>query len=210
MDPRDFYDGLLSDRERDEEWAASAEHFVRLKQQAGLQRQEQDELEKEADVCESMGICDNASTTSKRVAEKQSSMRSEEPSLVERMRAKLHGKSKIAGPLQALKNADPVMLSLIGAGALAGGVGTYLSSKPDKGEDKSRAEKGYERIVQEQQSKPETGFVQSLKNRTTELGHGYAKAFREHPVKAGLLGGVTGGMAGRSLGKLLGAGGKVR
>lgn len=118
---------------------------------------------------------------------------------------KHQAKEKLANALaNALKNVDPTLLATAGLGAAAMGAGTYLSSRPQADTGKSKSEEKLEGRVEANQSKPEGGLLHKMKNRTTELTHGYSKAFREHPVKAGLLGATIGGVGGYRLGRLAG------
>lgn len=92
-----------------------------------------------------------------------------------------------------------------GAGALAGGIGTYLASRPQADTGKGKAEEELEGAVAANKTKPERGLLEKLKNRETETAHGFAKAFREHPKKAALIGLLTGALAGHGIGQLGGA-----
>lgn len=105
-----------------------------------------------------------------------------------------------------VKNIDPTLLAAMGIGAGVGGIGTYLASRPHGEEGKSRAEEELEAAVEAQHNKPEGGLLSKMHGRNTELQHGYAQAFRDHPVKAGLLGALTGAAGGYSLGKIVGLG----
>lgn len=113
-------------------------------------------------------------------------------------------KEKLAEP-----NWNKLMLgATTGLGAIAGGVGTYLASRPQKETGKSKSEEELESMVASQKDKPENGLLHKLKNREVENAHGFSKAFREHPVKASLIGAGMGALAGRSIGQLAGAIGK--
>ena len=113
---------------------------------------------------------------------------------------------KRASLAEKLKSIGPLAAGLMGAGAAAGGVGTYLASRPhDNLDGKSKAESELEAAVAANQSRPEGGLLHKMKNRTTELEHGYAKAFRDHPVKASLLGAGAGAAGGLGLARLLDA-----
>lgn len=92
-----------------------------------------------------------------------------------------------------------------GIGALAGGVGTYLASRPQKDTGKGKAEEELEAMVKGNKGKPERGLLEKMKNRETENAHGFAKAFREHPLKAALIGALTGGVSGYGIGQIGGA-----
>lgn len=98
-----------------------------------------------------------------------------------------------------------MLAATTGLGALAGGVGTYLSSRPQQDTGKSKMEEDLEGQVLANKSKPERGFLHKLKNRETESAHGIAQVFREHPNKAALLGLLTGAAGGYGIGQLGGA-----
>lgn len=112
---------------------------------------------------------------------------------------------KRAGLADKLKSLGPLSLSLMGAGAGIGGLGTYMGSKPrpELG-GKSRAEEELEAKVLANRSLPEDGLLHKMKNRTTELEHGFSQAFRDHPGKASLLGAGAGALAGHGLARVLG------
>lgn len=98
-----------------------------------------------------------------------------------------------------------MLTATTGLGALAGGVGTYLASRPQKDTGKGKAEEELEGMVEANKKIPERGLLHKLKNRETENAHGFAKAFREHPLKASLLGALMGGASGYGIGQLSGA-----
>ncbi len=104
----------------------------------------------------------------------------------------------------------PGLASATGLGAILGGIGTYAASRPQKDSGKSRAEEDLEGKVEVQKSQPERGLLSKMHNRNTELEHGYARAFREHPGKAALIGTVTGAMGGYGIGRLAGGLAKLR
>lgn len=113
---------------------------------------------------------------------------------------------KRAGLAEKLRSLGPLSAGLMGAGAAVGGVGTYLASRPQ--EDlggKSKAEDELEGQVKAHQERPENGLLHKMKNRTTELQHGYAQAFRDHPGKASILGAGAGAAGGYGLARLLDA-----
>jgi hypothetical protein len=91
-------------------------------------------------------------------------------------------------------------------GALAGGLATYLRSRPkeDLG-GKSADETTFGDAVDAQKKRPEKGLLQKLKNRSTEAASGYATAFREHPMKSTAIGALLGGATGLSIAQALGA-----
>jgi hypothetical protein len=109
-----------------------------------------------------------------------------------------------------LKDVNPGLVAATGMGALAGGIGTYLSSRPQKDSGKSKAEEELGGKVEAHKGQPERGLLSKMHNRNTELEHGYAQAFREHPAKAALIGAITGGMGGYGIGRLAGGVSKLR
>lgn len=245
MDPKDFHDGLKSDRDKDEEWAASAEHFVRLKRRSGIEPEHSDldEMSKEAGAvhdfiqgakssakyhlggpkmmakgltvpghkARSAGfLAASAAVPVGAVALGRASKGDKEKKaeVADRLKSRL---KKTASIMSRVKDVDPVLAAITGAGALAGTVGTYLSSRPKKDlGGRSSSERDLEAAVRAQKGEPERGFFEKLKNRTTESSSGYAKAMREHPGKAALFGGAVGGLGAHSIARLLGAGGKGR
>lgn len=112
--------------------------------------------------------------------------------------------------VEHLKDVNPGLVAATGAGALIGGIGTYLSSRPQKDTGKSKSEEELEGKVEAQKSQPERGLLSKMHHRNTELEHGYAKAFREHPHKAALIGTVSGALGGYGLGRLAGGIAKMR
>jgi hypothetical protein len=113
---------------------------------------------------------------------------------------------KRAGLAEKMKSLGPLSLGLMGGGAAAGGLGTYLASRPrEELGGKSKAEDELEGMVEAHQKRPEHGLLHKMKNRTTELEHGYAKAFRDHPLKAGIIGAGAGATGGYGLARLLDA-----
>lgn len=254
MDPKDFHDGLKSDRDKDEEWSAAAEHFVRLKRRSGLGEDSDPDLEKDAGsihdfiqgakagvkyhvggpkmmakglsvpghkarsagflgaTAAPLGIAAAVGRLSKRDKEKKANFEDEHgiTDIADRLKSR-HKLKKQASIMSRVKDVDPVLAAVTGAGALAGTIGTYLSSRPKKElGGRSSSERDLAAVVKGQKGEPETGFLEKLKNRTTESSHGYAKAMREHPGKAALFGGVVGGLGAHSIARLLGAGGKGR
>lgn len=115
-------------------------------------------------------------------------------------------REKTAGSvMERLKDVNPGLVTMTGLGALAGGLGTYLSSRPQKDSGKSKSEEDLEGQVAAHGSRPERGLLSKMHHRNTELEHGYAKAFREHPVGAAAIGTATGAFGGYGLGRLAGA-----
>lgn len=112
--------------------------------------------------------------------------------------------------VEHLKDVNPGLVAATGVGALLGGVGTYLSSRPQADTGKSRAEEELEGKIEAQKSQPERGLMSKMHHRNTELEHGYAQAFREHPNKAAVLGTITGAMGGYGIGRLAGGLSKLR
>jgi hypothetical protein len=120
-------------------------------------------------------------------------------------------REKTAGSMvDNLKNVNPGLVAATGLGALAGGLGTYLASRPKKDSGKSRAEEELEGKVDAQKSQPERGLLSKMHHRNTELEHGYSRAFREHPMGAAAIGTATGALSGYSIGRLAGAISKMR
>jgi hypothetical protein len=112
---------------------------------------------------------------------------------------------KTASLLQDAKNPAFGIPAAVGAGVLGGM--TYMASRPQKDlRGRSRAEAEGEEIVQGQKAQGEqgAGLAKKLKNRLSELNLGFAKAFREHPVKGALLGAGTGASLGFSAARALG------
>lgn len=157
MDDTEFFNGLKSTEDSNNEFVAGAEHFVRLKKQTGLSKDSGEELE------------------------------------------------KMANPIQAIKEMDPALRTVMGIGAGLGAASTYLGSRPQKKlEGKSRAESELEGAVNAQKETPPGGFLSKIHRSNTELAHGYAKAFREHPLKAALMGAASGAAAGHTIGNIMG------
>ncbi len=106
--------------------------------------------------------------------------------------------------IEALKTIDPSILTSMGIGAGVAGAGTYLASRPQEN-GKSRAEESLETSVKNDEEKPSNGLFGKMHQANTKLMHGYAQAFRDHPVKAGLMGVATGAGAGYGLSRLAGS-----
>jgi hypothetical protein len=180
MDEDEFLQSLKTDDEKFNEFVAGAEHFVRLKQQSGYEQPAPIPTEKRA--TSSLGSAPGSTLVDAGLAEKRASL------------------------AEKMKSLGPLSLGLIGGGAAAGGIGTYLASRPrEELGGKSKAEDELEGMVEQHQKRPEHGLLHKMKNRTTELEHGYAKAFRDHPLKAGLLGAGAGATGGYGLARLLDA-----
>lgn len=119
---------------------------------------------------------------------------------------KAEDKAKLVSALvNKLKGVDPGMLAAMGIGAVGMGTGTYLASRPQEDTGKSKMEEQFEGAIASQQTKPERGLLQKMKNRGTEFGHGLAQAYRDHPVKASLMGAATGAAGGYGLARMMGA-----
>lgn len=106
---------------------------------------------------------------------------------------------------------DPAALLVGGTIGAGTGLLSYLNSRPkDELKGKSEDEVRLEGKVKANKERGEehAGLVRKLRNRMTEMEAGSAKAFREHPLKASLLGGVLGTGAGLGIARMLGAGGK--
>jgi gas vesicle protein len=94
---------------------------------------------------------------------------------------------------------------LMGLGALIGGGLTYAGSSPNEDrEGRSWDEDKLDSLVKGRKGKPENGLAHKVLNRSEELALGLAKAFREHPIKASLIGGGAGAGAGYGLARALG------
>jgi hypothetical protein len=117
---------------------------------------------------------------------------------------KLERNEKTASLREAIKNIDPALIGPVAGGTALGGLLTYLGSRPhDDLKGRSKTEHQLEKAVNNEEE--ENGLMDKLHNRTTEMGHGYAKAFREHPGKASLIGAGMGAAAGYGIGRLAGA-----
>ncbi len=199
MDEVDFLKGIEGERQQGEDLVAGAEHLVRLKIQSGQQTQPQYpdlELEKTADISESIG----SAALCKDCGKVKCACMTPKQKTAQTLRAAL--KEKCAND-PAWNNA--MLAATTGLGALGGGIGTYLSSRPQKDTGKSKTEEDLEGQVAANKAKPERGFLEKLKNREVESAHGISRTFREHPGKAGLLGALLGGVSGYGLGQLGGA-----
>jgi hypothetical protein len=119
--------------------------------------------------------------------------------------AKRRSEEKTAGAILDKLRSNGALLAATGIGALAGGAGTYLASRPQKDTGKSKAEEELEGMVEGQKNQPARGLLSKMHKSNTELEHGYAKAFRDHPGKAAILGALTGGVAGNGIGRMAGA-----
>lgn len=115
-----------------------------------------------------------------------------------------------ASIVEHLKDVNPGLVAATGAGALIGGIGTYLSSRPQQDTGKSKTEEELEGKVEAQKSQPERGLLSKMHHRNTELEHGYARAFREHPNKAAILGTISGALGGYGIGRLAGGLARMR
>lgn len=124
--------------------------------------------------------------------------------LFHHLQSKLAQFRKEAGLKDKLDTLNYGTAAMMAGGGIAGGLGTYLASRPQKDTGKSRAEEELEESVAGISPERERGLLKKMKNRTTEMTHGYAKAFREHPVKAGLLGTASGIGAGYGLSRAAG------
>ncbi len=101
---------------------------------------------------------------------------------------------------------DIIPLMLTGAGAVTGGISTYLASRPRQelqGQSKREVELGKQ--IEETKDLPDKGFIDKLRKGNRNLEYAYAKAFREHPGKASILGAGVGALVGRRLSRALGA-----
>lgn len=122
-----------------------------------------------------------------------------------------HLREKTASSLlERFKDVNPGLVAATGLGAVAGGIGTYLASRPQKDSGKGKAEEELEGQVAAQKNLPERGLLSKMHHRNTELEHGYAKAFREHPVGAAAIGTATGALGGYGIGRLAGAAARMR
>jgi hypothetical protein len=238
VDDNEFLESLKTNEERFEDQVQSAEHFIRLKKQSGY-GQSSETTEKTASAMESArralsksptlraavlsGVASGTVGAGLGAASSPPGHRLEGAvgsgirsgavgaaggALYQHLSNKLA--EKRASMADKLKSIGPLAGTLMAGGAAAGGIGTYLASKPqDHLGGKSRAEDELEGQVKAHQERPETGLLHKMKNRTTELEHGYAKAFRDHPGKAALIGAGAGAAGGYGLAKLLDAVRKV-
>lgn len=113
--------------------------------------------------------------------------------------------------VDAIKHIDPAIAIPTAAGGVAGALLTRHGSKPrhELG-GRSKAEHELEAQVDTNSRLPENGLLHKMHNRNTELQHGYAKAFREHPNKATMVGALSGALGGYGIGRLGGAVLKMR
>lgn len=230
MDEIDFLRGVEGEIQNGEDLVIGAEHFVRLKKQVGLTRPSDTSLELEkdagelaeslatpqAETCKGCGkvktscMCKTATLSdilqSARI-KTAGRIESSNDSLFSHLSTKLADmREKTAGSvLERLKDVNPGLVAATGLGALAGGLGTYLSSRPQKDSGKSKAEEELEGHIESQKQQPERGLLSKMHHRNTELEHGYARAFREHPAGAAAIGTATGAMGGYGIGRLAGA-----
>lgn len=200
MNERDFFDGIKSDEDKAAEEMAGAEYFVHLKRQTAP--------EKVADFDPGAVLEKGA-----RLGQAVSGIANLGPSAVEKLKEALKvfdSKEKKAVSLLEVAK-DPASWPAAGIGAALLGGHTYIKSKPRKElGGQSEHEYAYNNAVREQRARGEEGAGLSRKvtNRTRELVAGLAKAFREHPAKATLLGMGTGALTGLSIARMMGAGGK--
>ena len=102
-------------------------------------------------------------------------------------------------------NLNPKAMGFLGLGTALGAGGSYLSNRPQKSlGGKSWEEDMAEGAVDHRHARPETGLARKVLNRSKEMHHGVAKALREHPGKAAILGGATGLAAGAGVNRMLG------
>lgn len=146
MNDHDFYQGLKDDATHEDEFAAGAEHFVRMKRQTGLdQHQFQEELEKVAGIDPLMivGPAIGAGVTgvltylrsrpkdngkSKDEEDAQELMRSTKPESKDGYVAKLrHNFSTTSRDLARTAKEHPVKAAITGAGA--GGLAGHTIAK---------------------------------------------------------------------------------
>lgn len=207
MDSTEFHNGLKSDDESNSEFVAGAEHFVRLKKQVGLHpRSVEEPIEKEAEYGDSWGDYAGGQSDWQRTFFDRSP-KIQMPQKQGPLRGALQ---KLGFDLKSFAKNPQVIGAVVGAGLGAGS--TFLKHRPQErlgGYSKGEVESA-ERIVA-REGRPETGFLEKIKNRTGELEHGLSRAFREHPVKGSMVGAGVGALSGASLVRALGAlGGKKR
>jgi hypothetical protein len=236
MDDKDFLEGLKSPEDKDTEWAAAAEEFVRLTRIFP----KEDEEEKTAFVIQpedrpEIPKKDFAQPTKEEeghegkypIPDKQHARSAlgfakmhHDSGALAAVRAKIHKKfpgmlhkdkdkqDKTASAIAELLTNKRALPYIIG-GALLMGAGTGLASRPKKElGGKSQAESELNKAVERQQEEGEegAGFGRKMKNRFTEASRGFAKTFREHPIKASLIGGGAGASLGATIARILGAG----
>lgn len=110
-----------------------------------------------------------------------------------------------SGLLTTLK--DPASWPFMAAGGAGLGSLTYHGSRPrEELSGKSKNEVSTEKNLQMRAAVPEETFSDKMQGRNAEFQHGAAKAYKEHPRKAALIGGMTGIGAGLLASKILGAG----
>jgi len=108
----------------------------------------------------------------------------------------------------ALKDLLPstTTAAMMALGATAGGVGTYLSTRPGAS-GKSKGEEDFDEILAAQKARgPAKDYNRKLRDRFNEFSAGVAQANREHPSRAVLAGALAGAAAGAGASRLLGAG----
>lgn len=212
MDETDFRKGIEGEAQNGQDLVDGAEHLMRLKKQVGLVRPTSPDLELEKDageLAESLAtpaVCKGCNKV------KTACMCKTAESLRPYLDAKLaEARQKTASSvLERFKDVNPGLIGATGAGALLGGLGTYLASRPQKDTGKSKAEEELEGKVEAQKSQPERGLLSKMHRRNTELEHGYARAFREHPGGAAVIGTATGALGGYGIGRLAGAAARLR
>ena len=92
------------------------------------------------------------------------------------------------GVVDRVNNMDPVVKYLMAGTGAVMGLGTYLGSRPQQElGGKSKLEVSAERDLANNKNTPEKTLGDKMHARNSELAAGYAKAFREHPVRAALL-----------------------
>lgn len=198
MDNDQFFQSLKPDDDKNTEYMAGAEHLVRLRQQTGFSKRSDEDLQEDLSKLAFAGYENN---------ELQGKLE-DSPIMDRGIQAKLRARylEKCSSIVDKAKDIDPVIAALVATGGLVGGVGTYLNSKPrDNLGGKSKSEILADKAVAGNKATPEGGLISKMRRGNDELSQSYAKAFKEHPIKASLLGSILGGATGYSVARAGGA-----
>ncbi len=202
MNEIDFLRGIEGEKQQGSDLISGAEHLVRLRIQTGQSQELYPDLELEKQAGELTESLNTPPIKCKDCGKiKTACMCGYKTASANILKQAL--RDKLASDWS-----KGMLATTTGLGALAGGVGTYLASRPQKDTGKSKSEEELEGMVASQKNKPENGLLHKLKNREVENAHGFSRAFREHPIKASLIGTGIGALAGHSIGQLAGAAAK--